>query len=742
MALVHDNDLGCINNTSLENLRPDALISHLRTHAPTIQQVQCELLPGDESTSGAEAVMATVATLSKVVFETPREGRAASTPSTTPLSSTRGTPAPRSGLPSSSASTATPPFAAPSQVPGPGPQHEGTTSLASDLSTTTASGYQPDLPFKKYMKNIRRGYRKQAMELISVCRTYVQDQEQTPNSGASLRNALQLANNALKSAAEVGERTSLRVDKKFKKAIKVLSNYEKEWRFKETVTERMTEAKTRDKAILAMLNVLKKEKSKMEPTPDCWSEPTNVVEFHLFRSLPDDKPTVVRQMLCKDSNQAEILWNFGRCKGEKRLTLKQNPHFYKYLPRSKEAYGCDFRCDPIYTFEHSTIMVLTDNLGPAGRVFLDGDQKTRAFGNVWVPNRAIIFKDVYGKLEGESVVREDIRNTPNLWYFMESPLFRPSVFSQSWNCSSSTVNTTLTNATAGEPIRDWKECSELIHRMVRSQNVNIHITTKPPSHSGPSSSALSALISDGSRPPIVHPQPRPPIKIQIPEQSTGLPTPSNYESARSTPLSKRTLAAELSSRTPTPSSAARPAVSPSQLVHMPSPPSPTALFTPVPRQPPMVASPPAGRAISALPAAPPLYDVLQKRPTPQGALPEEALIPSQAPRMGVPTMDPTVTATASPKVISSPKPHVEGGEGEIVEHAPNQVPVPFPFPVPFPIPVFVPVPVVVPVPEDKSATSPPSDPSGSPPPIPAQANAPQPPSKRNWFRKYVWNHKK
>lgn len=328
--------------------------------------------------------------------------------------------------------------------------------------------------------------------------------------------------------------------------------------------------------------------------------------------------------------------------------------------------------------------------------------------------------DVYGKLEGESVIREDIRNTPNLWYFVESPPLCPPVLSQSWNCSSSTMVATLTNATAGGPIRDWKECSELIHRMVRSQNVNICITTKPPSHSGPSSSAPTSLIppagfinNGGSRPPVVHPQPRPPIMIQIPEQSTGLSTPSDYESARSTPLSKRTLAAELSSRTPTPPSAARSAVLSPQLLHTASPPSPTALFTPVPRQ-------------------------------PQGALPEEVLIPSKAPIMRVPTMDPIVTATASPKVISTPKPHVEGSEGEIVGHVPNQVPVPFPFPVPVPVPFpfLVPVPVPVPVLEDKSATSPPSGSYGSPPPIPAQATVPQPPSKRNWFKKYVWNHKK
>jgi len=41
--------------------------------------------------------------------------------------------------------------------------------------------------FIKYMKNIGRAYRKQAMELVSVCRLFVQVQKQTPASDATLR---------------------------------------------------------------------------------------------------------------------------------------------------------------------------------------------------------------------------------------------------------------------------------------------------------------------------------------------------------------------------------------------------------------------------------------------------------------------------------------------------------------------------------------------------------------------------
>jgi hypothetical protein len=98
-------------------------------------------------------------------------------------------------------------------------------------------------------------------------------------------------------------------------------------------------------------------------------------------------------VLCSKSDQNEILWNFRRPEDkEGRLTLKQNPHFYKVLPTSPEAYGDKFLTEPTDTYLHDKINVLTDNLGQAGRVFLNIAKKTRAFGNVWAPKNAIIFK--------------------------------------------------------------------------------------------------------------------------------------------------------------------------------------------------------------------------------------------------------------------------------------------------------------------------------------------------------------
>ena len=101
----------------------------------------------------------------------------------------------------------------------------------------------------------------------------------------------------------------------------------------------------------------------------------------------------VPEVLSPNSDLKEILWNFSRYRDDKRLTLKQNPHFYRDLPTSPEAYGSTFQADPIDDF-HNVIKVhvLTDK---PGRVYLQGSTRSaRAFGNVWVPNpgHGIIFK--------------------------------------------------------------------------------------------------------------------------------------------------------------------------------------------------------------------------------------------------------------------------------------------------------------------------------------------------------------
>ena len=195
------------------------------------------------------------------------------------------------------------------------------------------------------------------------------------------------------------------------------------------------------------------------------------------------------------SGLLDVLWMFSRFMGEnQRITLKQNPHFYKRLPTTPEAYGGEFRMKPTLTFQHERISVLIDSSGHAGRVFLEAAGSTRAFGNVWVVNDVIVFKgsyrsshfslsdtliDVRGKLDGESIIGEAIRGIPNLWCFKERPLSLASqpALSPIQNSSSLTVTASQITSAAGILIRDWREP---IRQMLQSRDVNIRITDKPP----------------------------------------------------------------------------------------------------------------------------------------------------------------------------------------------------------------------------------------------------------------------
>ncbi|KAI0287774.1 hypothetical protein BC826DRAFT_738977 [Russula brevipes] len=115
------------------------------------------------------------------------------------------------------------------------------------------------LSFIKYMKNIGRAYRKQATELVSICRAFVQAQEQTPDSDSVLRDALKLVDDALQFAADAGKKTSNEVDEKFARAINELSNYERAFHSRETIAGKMEAAKSKDKTSSTILNTLKEK---------------------------------------------------------------------------------------------------------------------------------------------------------------------------------------------------------------------------------------------------------------------------------------------------------------------------------------------------------------------------------------------------------------------------------------------------------------------------------------------------
>lgn len=339
------------------------------------------------------------------------------------------------------------------------------------------------------MKNIGRAYRKQAKELASISRLFVQAQNQTfgSNANQSLGIVLQAVDDALKSAAEAGKKTSNGADKAFKNAVNMLTDYGRDHHPEEAVAVRMEKAEEEDRSSLKVLNKLKETFRPLE------EELTTEVEFLLHESLPDKNPTVVTQVLGKGSKLSEVLWNFSRYKGKKHLTLKQSPHFYKDLP---EKYEDDFQRDPIEQFldalgdskgdslDQDTpkpkpkISVLTNR---QGRIYLESGQGSRAFGNVWCPQKAIIFKDVCGKLEGEKIVGSSIKGQSNLQYCEE-----PSH--------------TSANTMEWKPLQDW---TEPIRRLLRSQSPdhdvsNIHIISMEQS-SPHKSRKVSRSISNTKR---------------------------------------------------------------------------------------------------------------------------------------------------------------------------------------------------------------------------------------------------
>ena len=158
--------------------------------------------------------------------------------------------------------------------------------------------------------------------------------------------------------------------------------------------------------------------------------------------------------------------------------------------------------DPVHTFQHARISVLTDSSYRA--VFLETTRRNRVFSNIWVVNGHIIFQgsfplcvffslsdtllDVRGKLEGDSVVGAAIQGIPNLWCSM----VRPGL----WDgplAPSPKVTTQITSA-AGLLIQDW---TKPIREILRLPGANIRITDKLPFPvQGPREGAVGSVSAD------------------------------------------------------------------------------------------------------------------------------------------------------------------------------------------------------------------------------------------------------
>ena len=97
--------------------------------------------------------------------------------------------------------------------------------------------------------------------------------------------------------------------------------------------------------------------------------------------------------------------------------------------------------------------------------------------------------DIHGRLEGETIVGAAFQDKPNLWCYKEREplsLFRAPQLALSPDRSGPSPNVTETLASVSTMLQgDWKEP---IRQILGPLDVNIHITTKPPSSSASATS--------------------------------------------------------------------------------------------------------------------------------------------------------------------------------------------------------------------------------------------------------------
>jgi hypothetical protein len=115
----------------------------------------------------------------------------------------------------------------------------------------------------------------------------------------------------------------------------------------------------------------------------------SIIQGELGRPEEIDDPTSV----------AHMIWIFSRRRDNKRITLKENPHFYLDIPQKGSESEFDswkgFHRDPLTQIgpgleNNSTVYVLRDK---SCRLYLDLDVAgSRVFGNLWQPHKKIILK--------------------------------------------------------------------------------------------------------------------------------------------------------------------------------------------------------------------------------------------------------------------------------------------------------------------------------------------------------------
>ena len=114
-------------------------------------------------------------------------------------------------------------------------------------------------------------------------------------------------------------------------------------------------------------------------------------------------------------NISELLWIFSRLPEDRRVTLKQNPHFYLSgrLPDCPLAYNDYFILKPVKELKPEKDLKLLILSNRTGWIYFDCEKFSRTYVNIWRPHNTIILKGIiiylalsHRRLPGIQTIRE------------------------------------------------------------------------------------------------------------------------------------------------------------------------------------------------------------------------------------------------------------------------------------------------------------------------------------------------
>ncbi len=95
-----------------------------------------------------------------------------------------------------------------------------------------------------------------------------------------------------------------------------------------------------------------------------------------------------------DVKISELLWTFSCLPEGQRIGLKQTPHFYfpKELSDQASAYDDQFKLEPLKDLRPEKDLVVMVLLDRPGQIFVDYQQFSKTYGNIWRLDNTIILK--------------------------------------------------------------------------------------------------------------------------------------------------------------------------------------------------------------------------------------------------------------------------------------------------------------------------------------------------------------